>query len=147
VTRAISQKRNLKFEGIPKDEVRDDHPDTLESLNDFGVLRREQGQYDEAEELLTEARDKRQVILGPDHPHTLESAHELAVLYAAQSRYEDAERLILEAFHGRETKLGLKHPHTLDSLKHLVTLYESRGRPEEAEKWRSKLAQTKAVKE
>jgi hypothetical protein len=48
----ISQKRNPKSEGIPKDEVRENHPDTLESENDLAVLYIEQDRFEKAEPLL-----------------------------------------------------------------------------------------------
>ena len=105
------------------------------------VLFREQGQHDEAEKLLAEARDIRQTTLGHDHPATLESKHELAVLYMAQSKFDKAEPLLLEAFHGRESKLGPEHPRTVDTLKQLIQLYDAMNKPDEVKKWRVKLQQ------
>jgi len=69
-------------------------------MNDFGVLRREQQRYEEAEQLLHQALEGRQRKLGPDHPACLESMHELAVLYKEQARYEEAEKLLLQAVEG-----------------------------------------------
>ena len=98
-----------------------------------------QAYYEEAERLLTEARDKRQTTLGSDHPATLETTHELGVLYKEQARYDEAEKLLFEAVEGRRLKLGDGHPHTLESLNTLIELYEAWGKPGEAVKWRKKL--------
>jgi len=57
----------------------DDHPYTLQTVNDLGVLRREQKEYEEEESLLRQALDDRQRKLGNDHPACFESIHELAV--------------------------------------------------------------------
>ena len=116
-------------------------------INVLGVLRREQKRYEEAEKLLTEARDKRQTALGPDHPATLESIHELAVLYIKQGDYDKAKPLLIEAVEGRRLKLGDTHPHTLESWHNLIELYEARGKPEKAKEWRAKLPQTEAMEE
>jgi len=96
---------------------------------------------------MTEARDKRQTVLGPDHPHTLESMHELAVLYKEQEFYDKAAPLLLEAVIGERSKLGDIHPHTPESWKHLIDLYQAWNKPEDAEKWQAKLPQTEAMKE
>jgi len=104
-------------------------------------------QYEEAEKLLTEARDGRQATLGLNHPHTLESMHELALLYKLQARYDEAEELLLQALEGRCIQLGDTHPHTLESWNSLIELYEAWGKPEKAEEWRAKLPQTEALEQ
>ena len=123
------------------------HPDTLKAINDFGVLRREQKRYEEAESLLKQAIEGRQRELGEDHPDTLESKNDLAVLYKEKGDYDKAEPLLLEAVEGRLTKLGAPHPHTQESIKNLIELYEAWKKPGDVEKWRAKLPQTEAVRE
>ena len=92
MTQAISQKRNPKSEGIPKDKVRENHPDTLESKNDLAVLYKEQARYNEAEKLLLDAVEGRRLKLGDTHPHTLESWHNLIELYEAWNKSEKANQ-------------------------------------------------------
>ena len=48
----------------------EDHPDTLESLNDFAAFFESQGQYDRALQLFEECLSKRSRIFGVDHPDT-----------------------------------------------------------------------------
>ncbi len=118
-----------------------------ERINDFGVLRKEQKNYEEVESLLHQALNRRQHKLGPDHPETLESKNDLAVLYKEKGDYNKAELLFLEAVEGRRLKLGDTHPHTLESLNNLIDLYETWDKSEKAKEWRAKLSQTEAVEE
>ena len=120
-------------------EIAEDHPDILKVISAFGVLRREQNNYPEAERLLRQALDGRQVKLGPDHPHTLQSMHELAVLYAEQDQHPQAADLLAQLAEGRLDKLGNKHPHTQESLTLLIDLNKALNKPEEADKWRAKI--------
>jgi len=92
VTWAISPKRNLKSEGIPKDEVRENLPDTLESKNDLAMLYREQARYEDAKPLLLEAFHGRATKLSPEHPHTLDSPKQLVSLYESWGRPDEAEK-------------------------------------------------------
>ncbi|MBN1361994.1 MAG: tetratricopeptide repeat protein [Sedimentisphaerales bacterium] len=125
----------------------DDHPETLDTLNDFGVLRREQREFGAAEALLRQALQGRQRKLGPDHPACFESMHELALVYVEQENHEAAAPLLLDAYRGREAKLGPDHPHTIASLRELVHLYDAWGRPDDTEKWRAELLQRDEGKE
>ena len=70
----------IKFDGA---KLGDDHPDTLESMNDLAILYKEQARYDEAEPLLIQALEGRRIKLGDTHPHTLESISNLIELYEA----------------------------------------------------------------
>ena len=119
----------------------DDHPELLRTKSRVGVLYREQGHLDEAENLLSEVIEGQSEKLGPDHPHTLESMHELAVLHIRQERHQEAAELLVKAADGRLLKLGDKHPHTQESLSLLIDLCETLNQPEEAKKWRAKLPQ------
>jgi tetratricopeptide (TPR) repeat protein len=130
---------------VRKERWSDDHPDTLTTINAFGVLRREQKKYEQAESLLRQALDGRLRKLGKDYPDCLESMHELAILYKEQARYEEAEKYFIEALNGRRLKLGDTHPHTLESWKNLIDLYEVWGKPEKAEEWRAKQPQTEVA--
>jgi|GEM_PF-1648296 len=66
------------------------HPGTLETMNDFGVLRREQQHCEEAETLLLEAVEGRRLKLSDKHPHTQQSLNNLIELYEAWGKPEQA---------------------------------------------------------
>jgi len=125
---------------VAREELREEHTDTLTFINSLAVLRREQAQYEEAETLFLEALHGRRTKLYEDHPDTLETKNDLAVLYMDQTQYDKAEPLLIEAVEGRRLKLGDPHPHTLDSLNNLIDLYEAWGKPEMAEKWQQQLS-------
>lgn len=58
----------------------DDHPQTLESISNLAVIRRELGDLQGAEELHGQALVARQRLLGDDHPNTRWSMTKLASL-------------------------------------------------------------------
>jgi hypothetical protein len=87
---ARSQEQPPKSEGSPKDELSEDHPDTLESKNDLAVLYKEQGRHNEGEPLLLEAVEGRRLKLGDKHPHTQQSLNNLIALYEAWGKAEKA---------------------------------------------------------
>ena len=110
-----------------------EHPDTLTSVSNLGLLYYAQGRYQEAETLYRRALEAEERVLGKEHRYTLTSVNNLAVLYLAQGRYQEAEplsRRVLEAF---ERALGREHPKTLTSVNNLAGLYDVQGRYQEAE--------------
>jgi hypothetical protein len=66
VTRATSRKRNPKSDGTPKDVVRGNHPDTLESKRDLLGQYVKQSRYKDGERLLKQAFEDRETKVGPD---------------------------------------------------------------------------------
>jgi len=69
----------------------DDHPDTLETKNDLAMLYKEQARYEDAEQLLLKALEGRRLRLGDTHPNTLESLNNLIDLYEAWNKPEKAD--------------------------------------------------------
>lgn len=92
MTRAISQERNLEFEGIPKDEVRENFSGTPESKTDLAMMYGEQARYDDTKRLLLAAFHSREARLGPQHPHTIESSKQLVTLYESWGKPDEAEK-------------------------------------------------------
>jgi serine/threonine protein kinase len=77
---------------VIKLKLGNDHPDTLESLNDIGAMYLKQGRYDEAENRLLEAYKGRASKLGPEHPMALKSLNNLVDLYEAWNKPERAKQ-------------------------------------------------------
>jgi tetratricopeptide (TPR) repeat protein len=111
----------------------DEHPDTLNSINELAGLYADQGRYDEAEPLYLRALEAKERTFGEEHPFTLVSRGNLAVLYKKQGRYDEAEPLFLRALEARERTLGMEHPSTLSSVGNLAGLYTIQGRYDAAE--------------
>ncbi len=109
------------------------HPDTLSSINDLGILYQAQGRYGEAEPLYKRALEGYEAALGPRHPYTLRSLNNLGFLYNTQGRYSEAEPLLKRAAAGYEAALGPQHLDTLGSISNLGLLYDMQGRYGEAE--------------
>jgi tetratricopeptide (TPR) repeat protein len=68
----------------------ENHPDTLESMNNLALLYDNQGQYDKACPLYIQCLKKRKSTLSENHPHIISSMHNLAVLYDKQGKYIQA---------------------------------------------------------
>lgn len=57
----------------------DDHRSMMTSMNNLAVALIETGALDEADSLLTEARELQGPVLGPEHPETLRTLGNLGV--------------------------------------------------------------------
>jgi Flp pilus assembly protein TadD len=90
-----------------------DHPDTLVSINDLGLLRENQGRLDECERLYREALDGYRRVLGPDHPSTLTAMNNMGALLIKRGRAADAEPFCREAAERSRRSAGANHPRTL----------------------------------
>lgn len=82
-----------------------DHPNTADSLNDRGVLLKEQGNYAAARSHLERALAIRERVFGVDHPHTAHSLHTLGVVLRVQREYA-AARPYLERALECEARVG-----------------------------------------
>ena len=91
-----------------------------QSLNDLGVLRREQGYFTAAERLLSEALVMRRRLFGPQHGDIAVTLDELSRVYTHQGNNKRAEPLLGEALQMRRKVLGEEHPETATSLNDLA---------------------------
>jgi Flp pilus assembly protein TadD len=69
------------------------HPQVATTLNNLGVLYRQQGRYAEAEAAHRRALAIREGALGKNHPEVATSLSNLAALYYVQGRQAEAEAL------------------------------------------------------
>ena len=78
-----------------------DHPSTLTSMANLASTYRNQGRWDDAEQLFVQVMETRKTKLGADHPDTLTSMANLASTFWNQGRWEEAEKLevqVMETF-------------------------------------------------
>ena len=123
--------------------LKEEHRDTLESMNNLAVLYRLQGRLEDAEKLQVQVMETQLRVLKEEHPDTLKSMNNLAVLYSTQGRLEEAEKLELQVIETRLRVLKEEHPDTLKSMNLLAVTYRKQGRLEEAEKLLAKVMETR----
>jgi len=112
-----------------------EHPISFLNTIVLGMVLREQGQYDEAEEQLRDAADFIREYLTDESIMTAGALHELAVLYQKQGKHVEAERLHLDVLDIQRHLLVENHWHTLGTIRDLIALYISWNKPQEARKW------------
>jgi tetratricopeptide (TPR) repeat protein len=98
----------------------DDHPDTLESMNNLATTRRSLGDLQGVPELLEQVLDASRRLLGPEHPDTLESMNKLGETRHDLGELDGARELHEQALAGRRRALGDDHPATLESMNNLA---------------------------
>ena len=60
-----------------------EHPDTITSVNNLGLVLSDQGKYEEAEAMYRRALRDREKVQGPKHPDTLTILNKLGLVLAA----------------------------------------------------------------
>ena len=128
-----------KAEGALLAELRDaEHKGTddlalASTLYNLAILRRQQGQLDEAGQLYRRGLEIRERKQGPNHPDVATILNNLAALEAARGRYDAAQPLLERALTIRETVLGNDHILTAESMNNLALLYAAQGNGAAAE--------------
>jgi tetratricopeptide (TPR) repeat protein len=110
----------------------DEHPDTLGSINNMGLLLKNQGKYEEALSYYTEALEGLRRVVGDEHPSTLSSINNMGILLKNQGKYEEALPYYTEALETRRRVLGDEHPSTLRSINNMGVVLNQLGKHEEA---------------
>ncbi len=116
-----------------RQELGDDHPATLTSIGNMGVLLVSMGKNEEALPFLREALESRRRVLGDDHRSTLSSINNMGHLLQAMGKLKEAEPYYRENLEGSRRVLGDNHPSTLTSIGNMGVLLVSMGKFEEAE--------------
>ena len=103
------------------------------TLYNLAILRRQQGQLDEAGQLYRRGLEIRERKQGPNHPDVAKILNNLAALEAARGSYDAAQPLLERALTIRETVLGNEHILTAESMNNLALLYAAQGNAAAAE--------------
>jgi non-specific serine/threonine protein kinase/serine/threonine-protein kinase len=117
---------------IRKDNLGEEHPDTLSSMYSLAGVRRRQGHLEEAESLTVDVLEIRRRILGEEHPSTLNSLKELAWIHQNKGNLVEAERLKRQVLEARERIMGEKDGGTQKARGSLANLLLVQGRVAEA---------------
>ena len=110
-----------------------DHPDTLASINQMGILLWTQGKLTEAEPYYQESLEGRQRVLGHEHPDTLESVSIMGGFLREQGKLAEAEPYCRAALESQRRVLGDEHPQTITSINNMGLLLRAQGKLSEAE--------------
>jgi eukaryotic-like serine/threonine-protein kinase len=110
-----------------------DHPDTLTSMDELGVLYNLQGKYAAAEALLAQVLAARQRLLGSDHRDTLATMSDLGLAIAYGGDDARAAPIFAKVLETDRRILGEEDPATLSVLDNLAGAYKSLGRYSEAQ--------------
>ncbi len=114
-------------------ELGEEHPDTLTSIANMGVLLQDRGKQGDAEKYLRESLKIRRRVLGEEHPDTLTSIDNLGSLLQDQNKLSEAERYYREALAKRRRVLGDKHRDTLTSIDNLGGILRAEGKFSDSE--------------
>lgn len=111
----------------------DEHPETLEAMNNLGYLLCDRGKLRESETLLRAAVAGFEQALGPNHEQRQTALNNLSVTLTDLGDIEGAASISREVLDARLATLGEDHSLTLLSLNNLGVVYMRLGRLEEAE--------------
>ena len=98
-----------RSEKVRKEELGQQHKDTLSSMAMVAWSWRDQGQWTKAEELEVQVMETRKRVLGDEHPSTLTSMANLALTYRNQGRWGEiyAKPAVLLMYRYRYSRLWL----------------------------------------
>jgi tetratricopeptide (TPR) repeat protein len=116
---------------IYEQKLEPNHPYVVTSIANLASLYRNQGKYEQAEQLYR--RSLARAEKAADHFSIATSLNNLAELCRLQSNYEQAELLYKQALSYLEQSLGLEHPYIATILENLTILYYVQGKLNQAE--------------
>jgi len=111
----------------------EEHPQTISSINQMGVLLDSQGKLEEAERYYREALEKSRRVNGEDHRETLTMINNMGYLMWAEGKLDAAEPYFREALEKRRRAFGEEDPGTLGSIANLGALLYYQRKLDEAE--------------
>ncbi len=115
----------------------DANVETLESMNDIGLMFEADGQFAEAESMLKGSFEGRKRVLGESDPATLVTMGNLGNFFRGRGRFDEAEPLLRRHVEESRRVLGNDHRDTLIAINCYGFLFVDQGKLTEAEPlWR-----------
>lgn len=127
---AIPQEKALEIRRL---ELGEDHPDTLTSINETGLLLQNSGKFAAAEPYYRQALEGRRRVLGEGHLDTLTTISDIGELLFSQGQRGEAGEWFRQALDGRRRVLDADHPDILMTLNNLGASLTATGKLDEAE--------------
>lgn len=110
-----------------------DSPAYATTLNDYGGIHRDIGNYQKAEQAFLQAAALIGKLQGTSHPDYGSVQNNLAGLYRLMKEYEKSEQCFQKALRIYEDTLGQSHFLYISGMNNLGLLYQDLGRFDEAE--------------
>jgi eukaryotic-like serine/threonine-protein kinase len=110
-----------------------EHPDTLRSKEEKGLLLHQQGRYADADKLDREVLEAARRVFGADDRETLRVQANLFWTVHSEGRFAESEKLARETLDAQRRVLGELDPDTLSSMRRLAALLSFMDRLPEAE--------------
>jgi tetratricopeptide (TPR) repeat protein len=109
-----------------------DDPAVAATLVNLAVVVREQGDFEEAYSLLSQALDLQRRIFGPEHPPVAATLVNLADVAEHRGDFDEAYGLLSQALDLQRRIFGPEHPTVAATLVNLADVAEHRGDLHEA---------------
>ncbi|MEM7584097.1 MAG: serine/threonine-protein kinase [Acidobacteriota bacterium] len=109
-----------------------DNPELADAYGILGRIRRTQGDFAQAEDLLGKAMEIRQRLLGTDHPDYAVSLNNLGNLAFSQGHFEKAEDFFRRALTVLRKTLDANHPRSVMMLSNVAATVASQDRHADA---------------
>ncbi len=119
---------------IRKEELGERHLETLYAMSNLAVFYNDQGRYEEAERLFSDALKNLRILKGDEDRATISCTNNLASVYKKLGRHTEAEALYSRVLEVSRRVLGAEHIETLAAMNNLATLYYKLGKHQKAEK-------------
>jgi eukaryotic-like serine/threonine-protein kinase len=117
---------------IRREQLGEDHLDTLDSIDHLGLLYGRLGRRDDQRQLYQEALRGYRRVVGDRDPRTLNALSNLGANYNARGELEQAEAHFRQALSGQRAVLGPAHHQTLITTHGLGYMLNLQGRHDEA---------------
>lgn len=114
--------------------IGEEHPDTLDHMNNLALTYQNLGRYNEALDLQEPLLEVSKQVMGEGHPNTLTHTNNLALTYRYLGRYNEALDLQKPLFEVSKQVMGEEHPDTLTFGSNLILIYKDLGMYNEHEK-------------
>ncbi len=112
---------------IDKQELGEEHSDTLADMNNLAIALRTQGDFPGARVLQEKVLEIRRRVLGEEHPDTLSSMNNLASTFSMQGDLPGARVLQEKVLEVRRRVLDEEHPGMLASMNNLALTLKDQG--------------------
>jgi len=121
-------------------ELGPEHPGTLMSINNLGIVLEAQGKVAEARKLYEQTLAIHKRIRGPEHPDTLASMNNLAMVLCDQGKREEARKLYEQTLAIHKRIRGPEHPGTLTLMNNVAAMLLKQRELDQARKlWKEAL--------